>query len=182
MPENNNNITLYHASYTVIEHIDLEKCRKQNDFGQGFYVTTDKQQAVRFVKTAVKKSGKDLANGFVNTYNFTNTAGLNVFEFSSVDKEWLHCVCAHRRLDILESELEKWRHYDIVSGRIANDDTMTVITVYIAGGYGEYGSASAMDMAIGLLKPERLKDQLCFKTKKAIQRLQCIGSFEVAIS
>jgi hypothetical protein len=174
-------LLLYHASYTRIERIDLHWCRKRNDFGPGFYVTSDKAQARRFVKTAVKKTGKDLPHGFVNTYTMSDTGGLNIFEFSDVNRDWLHCVCAHRRFDVLADELEQWRCYDIICGRIANDATLTVINIYLAGGYGDFGSTGAMDIAISLLKPERLKDQFCFKTPQAVERLRFAGSFEEAI-
>jgi hypothetical protein len=172
--------TLYHASYTVIEKIDLLKCGKRNDFGQGFYLTTDKQQAMRFVKTAIKKNGKDFDTGFVTMYAL-NMAGLKVYEFITTDKEWLHCVCAHRRFEMPESLIEVWGKYDILAGKIANDDTMTVINIYIAGGYGDYGSTNAINTAIALLKPEKLKDQLCIKTQDAVERLQFTGCFEVQV-
>jgi hypothetical protein len=173
--------TLYHASYTVIEKIDLSLCRKQNDFGSGFYLTTDRAQAVRFVKTAVRKKGLDATNGFVNIYDCETLEGLLVYEFPTTNKEWLHCVCEHRRLGKSRAEIDKWKDYDILAGKIANDDTMTVINVYLSGGYGDYGSDAAVNMAISLLKPERLKDQVCFRTAKAVERLTFKGSFEVTI-
>jgi hypothetical protein len=173
-------IRLYHASYRIIEKVDLKQCHKTNDFGQGFYTTTDRAQAVRFIKTAVKKRGRGLTGGFVNVYTIDSFAGLRVYEFPRADADWLHCVCAHRRFDQPGGGLKKWRAYDVLAGKIANDDTMTVINIYAAGGYGAYGSGAAVDMAIGLLKPERLKDQLCFKTEAAIRRLRFAGSFEVA--
>jgi hypothetical protein len=56
---------------------------------------------------------------------------------------------------------------------------MTVINIYLSGGYGEYGTAEAVATAIRLLKPERLKDQLCFRTMRAISALRYNQSFEV---
>jgi hypothetical protein len=130
------NIKLYHASCRVIENIDLKQCGKMNDFGRGFYTTTDRAQAIRFVKTAVKKSGMDLTGGFVNVYTVHSFAGLRVYEFPSADKEWLHRVCGHRRFDRPDREIKKWIPYDVLAGKIANDDTMTVINIYLSGGYG----------------------------------------------
>jgi hypothetical protein len=173
-------IKLYHASYRVIEKIDLKQCGKKNDFGQGFYTTTDKAQAIRFVKTAVKKRGRGPAGGFVTMYTIDSFDGLRVYEFPAADTDWLHCVCAHRRFDRPEGGLKKWRSYDVLAGKIANDDTMTVINIYLSGGYGPYGSGTTATMAISLLKLERLKDQLCFKTEAAINRLRFSGFFEVA--
>ena len=43
---------VYHGSYTAISVIDLSKCEKQKDFGQGFYVTRFRKQQ----KNGQKKS------------------------------------------------------------------------------------------------------------------------------
>lgn len=37
---------VYHGSYTEVSKIDLSKCDLERDFGQGFYVTTDRNQAI----------------------------------------------------------------------------------------------------------------------------------------
>ena len=49
-------VELYHASYVIVENIDLSLCADGKDFGKGFYVTTDYNQAYKFVKTAIKKA------------------------------------------------------------------------------------------------------------------------------
>jgi hypothetical protein len=175
------NIKLYHASYEVIEKIDLQMCDRRNDFGQGFYTTTDRAQAIKFVKTAVKKRARGSPLGFVNTYLVDSFTGLRMYEFPSADEEWLHCVCGYRRVDLPYRTMKKWDRHDVLAGKIANDDTMAVINIYLSGGYGSYGSKQAVDTAIGLLKPERLKDQLCFKTEAAIKRLKFAGFFQVEV-
>ena len=38
---------LYHGSNIAIDVIDLSKCRPNKDFGQGFYLTDIKEQAVK---------------------------------------------------------------------------------------------------------------------------------------
>ena len=38
---------LYHGSYCEVKEPDLAKCAKRKDFGQGFYLTTSKDQAIR---------------------------------------------------------------------------------------------------------------------------------------
>ncbi|MBR4146226.1 MAG: DUF3990 domain-containing protein [Lachnospiraceae bacterium] len=42
---------LYHGSYTSVEIPDLSACKPSKDFGLGFYLTTDLNQAKRFIKT-----------------------------------------------------------------------------------------------------------------------------------
>lgn len=39
---------VYHGSYTQVSKIDLDCCEKGKDFGKGFYVTTDRNQAINF--------------------------------------------------------------------------------------------------------------------------------------
>jgi len=41
---------LYHGSNTQIKHIDVNMCRPYKDFGQGFYLTTIKNQAIKMAK------------------------------------------------------------------------------------------------------------------------------------
>ena len=49
-------IILYHGSYCVVREPDLSRCASGKDFGQGFYLTTSKTQAQRFVATSIKKA------------------------------------------------------------------------------------------------------------------------------
>jgi hypothetical protein len=41
---------VYHGSYTLINEIELEKCRPYTDFGKGFYVTKYKHHAENWAK------------------------------------------------------------------------------------------------------------------------------------
>jgi hypothetical protein len=157
----------------------LSKYRKRNDFGQGFYVTTDKNQAEKFVKTASRKAGSRLSFGFVNVYALPAIDDLVIHEFPAIDEDWLHCVCTHRRAEDKTEDNHIWQKYDIIAGKIANDDTMTVINIYLSGGYGEYGTAEAVATAIRLLKPERLKDQVVLRTMRVISALCYDQSLEV---
>jgi hypothetical protein len=52
---------LFHTSYTRIEQIDLTRCKRENDFGRGFYLTTSKEQAIRFANAAIRKGGSRLS-------------------------------------------------------------------------------------------------------------------------
>ncbi len=176
-------IELYHASYTVIENIDLSLCAAGKDFGKGFYVTTDYDQACRFIRTAIGKAIKnnvenvDSKTGYISIFEYKpdNSANINCYEFKSSDEEWLHCVVAHRKSGILKNELEKWQNFDAIAGKIANDSTNQVLTAYINGFYGEVGSHEADETAIKFLLPDNLSDQICFRTEKIIQNLHFKG-------
>lgn len=43
-------ITLYHGSNVDIEQIDLKRSKKGKDFGCGFYLNANKQQALEKLK------------------------------------------------------------------------------------------------------------------------------------
>ena len=42
--------------YCEVKEPDLAKCAKRKDFGQGFYLTTSKEQAESFLRTSIAKA------------------------------------------------------------------------------------------------------------------------------
>lgn len=72
-------------------------------------------------------------------------------------------------------------NYDIIAGKVANDNTNATITAYMAGVFGEVGTESADDICISLLLPERLQNQYCFRTEKALRCLTFVESEQVWI-
>ena len=179
-------ITLYHASYTVIKKIDLSLCASGKDFGQGFYVTTDYNQACRFIRSAIGKAVKNHVKdvksdiGYISIFKYKQNLSTNIryHEFNSADEDWLHCVVAHRKSDALKNEVQKWQDYDIIAGKITNDSTNQVLTAYINGFYGEVGSTEADATAIKFLIPNKLSDQICFRTEKALKSL-CFKEYKI---
>ena len=178
-------LKLYHGSYCVVQTPDLSMCRPGKDFGVGFYLTTSREQAVRFTKTSIMKAQKDWrigdsAIGFVSEFAFDpKETMLDMKEFPAADSEWLHCVASYRKKGLISSA--PWDGFDFVIGKIANDRTNLVITGYLDGVYGEPGSGRADEIAISLLEPEKLKDQYCFRTQKALETLVYAGSERIIL-
>ena len=56
MLELKDGFVLYHGSYCEVKEPDLAKCAKRKDFGQGFYLTTSKEQAESFLRTSIAKA------------------------------------------------------------------------------------------------------------------------------
>lgn len=167
-----NNKIVYHGSYTVVNKPDISKCKDNKDFGKGFYVTTDKQQAIKFAKLVSKRhSGQKY--GVLNTYILTNVNNLLTYEFINSDINWLNCIAGNRRYGF-RSLSNKWDKYDIIEGKIADDDTRFVLNNYLSGAYGSVGSRKAANAAITYLKPEKLKNQICFRTYRALSKLQFV--------
>lgn len=71
------------------------------------------------------------------------------------------------------------KKYDIIAGKIANDNTNATIAAYMALAYGEIGTKQADDMCISLLLPERLQDQFCFRTDAALKSVKFVESEKI---
>ena len=56
MLELKDGFVLYHGSYCEVKEPELAKCAKRKDFGQGFYLTTSKEQAESFLRTSIAKA------------------------------------------------------------------------------------------------------------------------------
>lgn len=173
---------LYHGSFTEVSNISLEKCTHGKDFGSGFYITSSYTQAENFVPLAIRKqisSGNlpdDYSIGYISVYKFHLTPDISIYTFQEADREWLHFVASNRRKTLFPAIKTTYNTYDIIGGKIANDRTARTLQLYTSGGYGEPGSKEADDIAIMTLLPNRLEDQFCFCSQKAIQTLEFIRS------
>lgn len=173
---------LYHGSYMTVDKPSLDKCAKFKDFGQGFYLTTSRAQARSFAKLSLGRARTDrLVNvtertAWVSVFRVGNITGLKTIVFQDANQDWLHCIVAHRRSEPFEEMRRAMKDYDVIGGKVANDDTNSTINIYITNGFGLMGSTRADNFCIGLLIPERLKDQFCFRSKRAIACLKYIKS------
>lgn len=183
-----NDIILYHGSYTIVDKPKLNYCNIGKDFGKGLYLTTNKKQAERFVNTAVKKAkknnliGDNILCGYVNKFRVLDIEKLKIYEFQYADKKWLQCIASYRKEKSLKDINKMYNEYDVLVGKIANDTTNRVITSYIDGDFGDLKKQEVIQYTIGLLKPEKLVDQECFRTKKSLDCLKFISAYEVKIN
>lgn len=113
-------IELYHGSNIEIDKIDLKKGRLGKDFGQGFYLSENKSQALKMAQTAVDR--EETGYPTVTTYLFDESLlhahdALNVKIFEGYSKEWAQFVFLNRA-----NKTESQAHdFDVVYGPIAND-------------------------------------------------------------
>lgn len=177
-------LMLYHGSYCEVREPDLSKCALNKDFGKGFYLTSDIDQAKAFSKISTVKAKRhglvpeECINGVVSSFLFRKTTDLEIKIFENADVEWLRNIVGHRiNNDVaLLSDDEK---YDIIAGKIANDSTNATLIAYMNGLYGEPGTKESEHMCISLLLPERLKDQFCFRTERALKCLEFVSGEKV---
>ena len=58
---------VYHASNSVVKNPMLVESNRLLDFGAGFYTTTNREQAIRFAESVVRKRG---GRPILNIYEF----------------------------------------------------------------------------------------------------------------
>ena len=103
MLELKDGFVLYHGSYCEVKAPDLAKCAKRKDFGQGFYLTTSKEQAESFLRTSIAKAiaigtiEEGQKFGYISTFEFKLSGNLAMHIFENADVDWLHCIAAHRK-------------------------------------------------------------------------------------
>ncbi len=143
---------VYHTGRVAIPRPDLLRGRKNADFGQGFYLTPDRDFTRRWaVREAV-----------INVYELDLT-GLEVVTLER-NEEWFRYIFSNRRA-------RDTKEADVVIGPIANDtlyDTMGIIS-----------SGFLKDSeALSLLQIGPVYTQIAIKTEKALGQLTFMGTEE----
>ncbi|MDR0520090.1 MAG: DUF3990 domain-containing protein [Clostridiales Family XIII bacterium] len=164
-------IKLYHGSVQPVEHPRIIKTEYGRDFGFGFYSTDIFAQAKRWAVRRAKimsRGGRD-AHAIVSEYEFDEACygSLSVRHFPNPDMEWLEMVCACR------SDISYSHGYDIVTGKIANDNVGETVSYVVQG-------IMRKEDAIERLKFEKINNQICFCTEHALAYLRFVGFSEVA--
>ena len=121
-------ILLYHGSNVRISQIDLSRCNPYKDFGQAFYLTAEKSQAMDVALARVDIFGGDPV---VNTYSFDEgllvDGSLTYKSFDGYTEEWADFIYQHRD----ETNVPPYMHsFDVVYGPIANDRVVLQIRNY----------------------------------------------------
>ena len=123
-------LTLYHGSTVDIEQIDLQKSRPNKDFGRGFYLSADRQQAWRMAEfKALTEGGTPVLNTYLFDEKFLTSGELRILTFDGYTREWADFIFLNRN----NKEVDPAHDYDIVYGPIANDRVGVQIGKYEAG-------------------------------------------------
>lgn len=109
---------LYHGSNTDIKMIDLSQSRPYKDFGQGFYLTEDKAQALRMAgQKTLQLGGTPVVIAYEFDEQHLSNPQLNVKRFEGYTEEWARFILTNRN----RKTHGKQHNFDIVIGAIAND-------------------------------------------------------------
>ena len=155
---------VFHGSTDIVKTPDVLHSFRPLDFGKGFYVTTVREQAVRWAKRKADLSGIEKA--VINVYDMSEDYGnLSVKTFDEDLMEWIDFVCACRdgNTDYLK--------YDLIIGKVADDKVFRVVDMYHKGIWDK-------ERAIKEIRVYPSYDQLAFTSQEAIDRLLVFRSSE----
>lgn len=155
---------LYHGSNMEIDSIDLSRSKVGKDFGCGFYLSANRQQAVDLAerKTEQIGTGEPVVNEFEFDETLLSDGTLSILRFEEYSKEWAEFVLMNRKNRSRVSA----HSYDVVIGPIANDTVGYQIRRFMIG-------VINMDQFIDELKYMKgISFQFFFGTEKAIKFLK----------
>jgi hypothetical protein len=161
-----NEVIVFHGGTDIVKVPICKFGRKNLDFGQGFYVTTVKEQAERWARRkAGLRKGKP---AIVNCYQMADDFGnLKYKTFPEDLMEWIDFVCKCR-----DGNTE-YKDYDLISGKVANDKVFRVVDLYHTGIWDK-------ERALKEIKVYPNYDQIAFITQRAIDKMLIYDScFEV---
>lgn len=162
---------LYHGTKAYFDGPDLKKSKNFKDFGKGFYLKTNLEQAMKWAARKLPYNDKRYT-AYVYEYEFNtnNTEELNVLELLEYNKEWLDYITPNRH------EGEKEIVYDLVYDRMADstgDELATNIELYW------HNEKSAEEVLRAIKFKNEKFDQYCFKTPKAVACLRRVRYAEL---
>lgn len=151
------NIIVYHGGTETIENPICKFGRKNLDFGQGFYVTNLREQAVTWANNMARNRKMPAV---LNRYRLDRETILQNARckiFKAYDKEWLEFIVGNRT----GQELAK--DYDYVEGGVANDRVVDTINLYIAG-------LMELSTALRELSKHQPNNQICILSQDLINK------------
>ena len=154
---------LYHGSNVEVVKPDLSKSKPFKDFGQGFYLSADKEQARRMAeqKTLQLMCGQAVVSEFDFDETWLQSDELKVKIFNDYSVEWANFILKNRDF----RSHHPAHDYDIVFGPIADDGVALQIGLFRDGLIDLSSLAKALEY-------KKLNKQINFGTQKAIDLLK----------
>lgn len=159
-------IKLYHGSNMKVLIPDLLHSKPFKDFGRGFYLSADKQQALdmAFQKVKQTQTGKAEVSEFLFDETIMNSCDLRILNFPDYCEEWALFVLKNRDV----KEKQPVHDYDIVYGPIADDGVTYQLRRY-------QGGVISLSRLIEELKYAKgITFQYFFGSERALQKLTAL--------
>ena len=155
---------LYHGSLEKVVVPVLNKSKKGNDFGKGFYLTSSFEQADKWSKRNMKVKHKE--QSYISIFEIFDFNDLKILRFESPNDEWLKFIISNRKCEKLDN------NFDLIIGPVANDQVYNTIALL-------EGELIDANKAIELLKTQKLFDQYLFCSEKSLSKLKFVSCIEV---
>lgn len=153
---------LYHGSNIEVTVPDLSKSRPYKDFGKGFYLSADKDQALRLAQQRVTIfGGAPVVNPFEFDEHVLTNNSLKVKLWEDYCEEWGQFVINNRD----RNTPQPCHDYDIVYGPIADDGVTYQIRRHLSG------MLSLKEMVEELKYAHGITYQYYFGSPKALAQL-----------
>lgn len=160
---------LYHGSTLEVQQPRILKSEIGRDFGFAFYTTDIQAQAERWARRRAmiesRRTKKEILP-IVSVYEWDEDAAkqLRFLQFDGASMEWLDLVV------ICRSQTDYSHGYDIVEGKIANDNVGETVSYVMQG-------IMRKEDAIERLRFEKINNQIAFCTKTALRTLHFQNSY-----
>jgi len=153
---------VYHGSDTLIDKINLSKCKPRKDFGRGFYVTKLRLQAEEMAKRVANwnRSQPVVTEFEFDEYVFEDVK-FNVLRFEKYTEAWFDFIMLNR----LNKSGKQSHNFDIVEGPVADDDVTQRIFLYQRGQLSK-------EAFLEELKFHRPTHQICLCTIESLQAIE----------
>ena len=160
---------LYHGSTMEVSQPRILKSEIGRDFGFAFYTTDIQAQAERWARRRAmieSRRTKTEVQPIVSAYEWDEDTAkqLHFLQFDGASMEWLELVVTCR------SQTDYSHGYDIVEGKIANDNVGETVS-YVMQGIMRKGDA------IDRLRFEQINNQIAFCTETALHTLHFQNSY-----
>ena len=150
-------VIVYHGGTERVEHPVCKFGRRNLDFGQGFYITDIRKQAVDWAKLVADR--RKVAP-IINRYSLDRDAIMSEARckvFAAYDKDWLQFIVANRRGEHVTD------NYDYIEGGVANDRVIDTVNLYMAGLMDE-------ETALLRLSQHQPNNQMCILSQEIIDK------------
>ena len=160
---------LYHGSTMEVSQPRILKSEIGRDFGFAFYTTDIQAQAERWARRRAmieSRRTKTEVLPIVSVYEWDENAArqLRFLQFDGASMEWLELVVTCR------SKADYAHGYDIVEGKIANDNVGETVSYVMQG-------IMRKEDAIERLRFEQINNQIAFCTEAALCTLHFQNSY-----
>ena len=152
---------LYVGGLREIQVPHIVKSERGRDFGFAFYTTDLEQQAKRWALRKATLSERILqrtSEAIVNVYEYLPSENLKRKEFHEANEEWLDLVVRCR------SDPSYSHGYDIVIGKIANDNVGETVDYVLKG-------IMRKEDAVQRLKFSQINNQIAFCSERSLHTL-----------